>query len=175
MTAVTAHAASVWFRLYLPLLSPSLSRPRPRSAPRARARASKKKCALKSSTPRPRLGSRLAPFVLRAQVVEPLVTLELHEYRPDPDGSTRRFTQRNRPPAPRASDALVDGVSDAFFVWLLHPPESFWVNLSPTEEDRVIEHSLGRTDVGKVMLEADLLLKKTAARLLHPDHPLVRI
>jgi hypothetical protein len=33
--------------------------------------------------------------------------------------------------------------------------------------------SLGRTDVGKVMLEADLLLKQTAARLLHPDHPMV--
>jgi hypothetical protein len=42
------------------------------------------------------------------------------------------------------------------------------------EADRVIDPSFGRTDVGKVMLEADLLLKKTAARLLHPDHPLGR-
>lgn len=52
------------------------------------------------------------------------------------------------------------------------PRLCFQVNLSPTESDRIIELELGRTDVGKVMLEADLLLKKTAARLLHPDHPL---
>ena len=96
------------------------------------------------------------------EVIEPLVTVEIRE----------DVLEANVPRAPRAFDASVEKVSDAFFVWLTHPPESFWVNLAPTESDRVIEGELGRTDVGKTLLEADLLLKQTAARLLHPDHPL---
>lgn len=96
------------------------------------------------------------------EVIEPLVTVELRD----------DVLEANVPRAPRAFDASVENVSDAFFVWLTHPPESFWVNLAPTESDRVIEGELGRTDVGKTLLEADLLLKQTAARLLHPDHPL---
>ena len=99
------------------------------------------------------------------EVVEPLVTVELRADLRDETSDDLR--------APSAvSDAAVAAVSDAFFVWLTHPPESFWVNLAPTESDRVIEAGLGDTDAGKVLLEADLLLKRTAARLLHPDHEL---
>ena len=98
------------------------------------------------------------------EVIEPLVTVEIRE----------DVLEANVPRAPRAFDASVEKVSDAFFVWLTHPPESFWVNLAPTESDRVIEGELGRTDVGQTLLEADLLLKQTAARLLHPDHPSAR-
>lgn len=100
------------------------------------------------------------------EVVEPLVTVELRADFLDPRAS-------GDPRAPSAvNDAAVAAVSDAFFVWLTRPPESFWVNLAPTESDRVIDAGLGDTDAGKTLLEADLLLKRTAARLLHPDHEL---
>ncbi|WP_434599932.1 hypothetical protein [Streptomyces sp. A5-4] len=62
--------------------------------------------------------------------------------------------------------------SDAFFVWLSMPPSTFWVNLNPTEPDRIVDPSLGRTDVGRVLLQADLQLKKTTAALIHPKTPL---
>ena len=67
------------------------------------------------------------------EVIEPLVTVEIRE-----------VLEANVPRAPRAFDASVEKVSDAFFVWLTHPPESFWVNLAPTESDRVIEGELGQ-------------------------------
>ena len=63
-----------------------------------------------------------------------------------------------------------DALADSFHVWLALPQDSFWVNLAPTESHRVIDSELGRTEVGKVMLDADLALKRTAATLLHPDH-----
>ncbi|MER6997683.1 hypothetical protein [Streptomyces sp. NPDC000410] len=59
--------------------------------------------------------------------------------------------------------------SDAFFVWLSLPPSAFWVNLNPTEPDRVVDPALGRTDAGRILLQADLQLKKTTGRLIHPD------
>jgi hypothetical protein len=62
--------------------------------------------------------------------------------------------------------------SDAFFVWLALPPSDFTVNLNPDEPDRIIEAQFGRTDAGRVLLEADLQMKKTVAKLIHPDTPL---
>jgi len=57
----------------------------------------------------------------------PLLTVELREPLLDPeDARARVFRSSAMPRAPHASDALVDGVSGALFVWLLHPPESFW-------------------------------------------------
>ena len=62
--------------------------------------------------------------------------------------------------------------SDAFFVWLGLPTSKFWVNLNPNEPDRIVDAQLGRTNVGRVLLEADLQMKKTIAQLIHPDTPL---
>ncbi|MEV7708097.1 hypothetical protein [Streptomyces sp. NPDC088270] len=58
--------------------------------------------------------------------------------------------------------------SDAFFVWLSMPRSTFWVNLNPTEPDRIVDANLGRTDVGRILLQADLQLKRTTAALIHP-------
>lgn len=60
----------------------------------------------------------------------------------------------------------------SFFVWLLLPDSTFWVNLNPDEPDRIIDDQLGKTDVGRILLEADLQMKKDMARLTHPDSPL---
>ncbi len=57
---------------------------------------------------------------------------------------------------------------DAFFVRLSLPREKFWVNLNPSEPDRIIDSELGKTDVGRIMLVADLQLKRDLAQLLHP-------
>lgn len=59
--------------------------------------------------------------------------------------------------------------SNAFFTWLELEPSTFWVNLNPTEPDRIVDSRLGRTDAGRALLEADLQLKKTTGKLIHPD------
>lgn len=62
--------------------------------------------------------------------------------------------------------------ADAFFTWLALRPESFTVNLNPDEPDRIIDEKFGKTDAGRVLLEADLQMKKTVAVLIHPDSKL---
>ncbi|MDO0914955.1 hypothetical protein QQM39_30260 [Streptomyces sp. DT2A-34] len=64
--------------------------------------------------------------------------------------------------------------SDAFFVWLSLTPQDFWVNLNPDEPDRIVDDRLGRTDAGRVLLEADLRMKKTVGKLIHPHSALGR-
>ncbi|MFF8642694.1 hypothetical protein [Streptomyces sp. NPDC015345] len=64
--------------------------------------------------------------------------------------------------------AVASQSSDAFFVWLSLNPADFWVNLHPDQPDRIVDHRLGRTDAGRVLLEADLEMKKTVGRLIHP-------
>lgn len=59
--------------------------------------------------------------------------------------------------------------SDAFFVWLSLPPSTFWVNLNPTEPDRIVDAKLGTTDVGRILLQADLNMKKMSAKLTNPN------
>lgn len=59
--------------------------------------------------------------------------------------------------------------ADSFFTWLALPPRSFTVNLNPDEPNRIIDAELGKTDAGRVLLEADLQMKKTVAKLIHPD------
>ncbi|PBC71075.1 hypothetical protein BX265_5649 [Streptomyces sp. TLI_235] len=61
--------------------------------------------------------------------------------------------------------------SDSFFVWLELPPSAFTVNLNPDEPDRIIDAQFGRTDAGRVLLEADLAMKKLVAKFIHPDTP----
>ncbi|WP_410628213.1 hypothetical protein [Amycolatopsis sp. cmx-8-4] len=64
--------------------------------------------------------------------------------------------------------------SDAFFVWLSMRESTFWVNLNPNEPDRIVDPTLGITDVGRIMLEADFRMKKVVGRLIQPDTDLGR-
>lgn len=59
--------------------------------------------------------------------------------------------------------------SDAFFVWLSMPKSSFWVNLNPNEPNRIVDHDIGSTDVGRIMLQADFRMKKLVGKLIYPD------
>ncbi|WP_346095565.1 hypothetical protein [Streptomyces olivaceiscleroticus] len=61
--------------------------------------------------------------------------------------------------------------SDSFFVWLELPQSAFTVNLNPDEPERIIDEKFGRTDAGRVLLEADLAMKKSVAKFIRPDTP----
>jgi len=58
-----------------------------------------------------------------------------------------------------------------FFIGISLPNDSFWVNLRPDAEDNIIDPFLARTDLGKVLLEADLQLKKDTAQYTSPETP----
>ncbi|MFH1458309.1 MAG: hypothetical protein ABIG31_03990 [Candidatus Omnitrophota bacterium] len=58
-----------------------------------------------------------------------------------------------------------------FLVGLTLHNESFWVNLRPDSQDSMIDDYLAQTDVGRIMLEADLQLKKDTAGLTSPKTP----
>jgi len=55
-----------------------------------------------------------------------------------------------------------------FFIGLAVPEEKFWVNLSPYEPSRVIDSLLSDTDFGRIMLSADLRLKKDVSEFTNP-------
>ena len=57
---------------------------------------------------------------------------------------------------------------DYFLVGLSLPNEKFWVNLRPDAQDQIIDSELEKTDIGKIMLEADLQLKKDTAAFTSP-------
>ncbi|MFB7666923.1 hypothetical protein ACFC1R_23735 [Kitasatospora sp. NPDC056138] len=101
-------------------------------------------------------------------------TLELH-YLADPGTGGLRYAFRADTPTKPLDGSTATGLavsrqsSDAFFVWLELTPDKFWVNLNPNEPDRIVDSALGRTDVGRILLQADLRMKKTIAQLIHPD------
>ncbi|MBU1869699.1 MAG: hypothetical protein KJ818_04425, partial [Candidatus Omnitrophica bacterium] len=58
-----------------------------------------------------------------------------------------------------------------FLIGITLPDSSFWVNLRPDSPDSIIDPELARTDLGKVLLEADLELKKDTALATSPETP----
>ncbi|MFF7753490.1 hypothetical protein ACFZCP_30635 [Streptomyces sp. NPDC007971] len=119
------------------------------------------------------LGRALAGPVAQAPGGIDFSALQLR-YLSDPgDGSGLQYSFE-APASTTGGASPTDGTnaarlsSDAFFVWLELNPSTFWVNLNPTEPDRIVDADMGRTDVGRVMLQADLRLKKDVGRLIHP-------
>lgn len=58
-----------------------------------------------------------------------------------------------------------------FLVGLSLPNESFWVNLRPDSPEDILDCLLETTDLGRVLLEADLQLKKDTSLATHPQTP----
>ncbi|MCX5708340.1 MAG: hypothetical protein NTY14_05135, partial [Candidatus Omnitrophica bacterium] len=56
-----------------------------------------------------------------------------------------------------------------FRIGLALPNDTFWVNLRPDAPDQIIDPFLEKTDVGQVMLSADLQLKKDLAGFTSPN------
>lgn len=59
--------------------------------------------------------------------------------------------------------------SDALFTWLALTPDKFWVNLNPDQPGKVMDTKFGKTDAGRVLLDADLLMKYDFSEALNPD------
>lgn len=104
-------------------------------------------------------------------------SLELR-YVADTGGSDMSYAFRALPSAergdPRVGLDMAEEASDAFFVWLALPPSAFIVSLNPSQPDLIVDSEFGRTDAGRILLEADLRMKKTTAALIHPDTDLGR-
>ena len=58
---------------------------------------------------------------------------------------------------------------NAFFIGLTLPESDFWVNLNPWEPDVIIDENLGKTDIGRIMLEADLQMKRDFCKYKNPN------
>ncbi|MFA6217832.1 MAG: HEAT repeat domain-containing protein [Candidatus Omnitrophota bacterium] len=58
-----------------------------------------------------------------------------------------------------------------FFIGISLPNNSFWVNLRPDADDTIIDDKLAQTDIGRIMLESDLQLKKDTAKATSPKTP----
>jgi len=58
-----------------------------------------------------------------------------------------------------------------FYIGLAIPNEGFWVNLGLDSPNEVIDDYLVDTDLGKILMEADLELKKDLARATFPSTP----
>ncbi|MFF4230998.1 LPXTG cell wall anchor domain-containing protein [Streptomyces sp. NPDC001820] len=59
-------------------------------------------------------------------------------------------------------------VSDSFLTWLALTPEKFWVNLNPDQPDKIMDSAFGRTDAGRILLEADLRMKHDFYEAMDP-------
>ncbi|MDO8747585.1 MAG: hypothetical protein Q7J72_00495 [Candidatus Omnitrophota bacterium] len=62
-----------------------------------------------------------------------------------------------------------DKLLEYFKIGLTLPNDKFWVNLRPDAEDQIIDPDLEKTDIGKILLEADLQLKKDTAGFTSPQ------
>ncbi|MCX5712678.1 MAG: hypothetical protein NTY47_06405, partial [Candidatus Omnitrophica bacterium] len=62
-----------------------------------------------------------------------------------------------------------------FLIGVSLPNDAFWVNLRPDSPDNVIDNELAFTDIGKILLEADVQLKKDTASYTSPTTPEGRI
>ena len=58
-----------------------------------------------------------------------------------------------------------------FLIGVTLPDDNFWVNLRPDSPDNMITNALAQTDLGRILLEADLQLKKDTAQLTSPQTP----
>ena len=56
----------------------------------------------------------------------------------------------------------------AFMTGLVVNDNKFWVNLNPWEMDRIIDEELGQSEVGRIMLEADLQMKRDFSNYGNP-------
>lgn len=69
------------------------------------------------------------------------------------------------------SKAEVEKLVSYFLAALTIDKNDLWVNLSPYEKERITNDSLAKTELGKVLLEQDYILKQLSASLTHPASP----
>ncbi|MDD5130911.1 MAG: diguanylate cyclase [Candidatus Omnitrophica bacterium] len=70
---------------------------------------------------------------------------------------------------PQDLESTTKDLLNYFFVGVVLPNDTFRVNLRPDSPDDVIDPLLAQTEVGKILLEADLQLKKDTANATNPQ------
>ncbi|WP_407547549.1 hypothetical protein QOM21_00855 [Streptomyces sp. Pv4-95] len=100
-------------------------------------------------------------------------TLEMRYLSDSPDGVEYAYSSQPLPKGYQQDTGLgtrmVKNLGSDLRTWLVLDPQKFWVNLNPTEPDRIVDSALGETNAGRAMLEADFQMKRTSAKILHPD------
>ena len=93
-------------------------------------------------------------------------------------GDAKLSTNSLNPPAPQLPNPPTPELNQAtqelfnyFLIGLSLPNDKFWVNLRPDAPEQIIDPELEKTDMGKIMLEADLQLKKDTAGWTSPQNP----
>ncbi|HOU36114.1 MAG TPA: hypothetical protein PK562_02465 [Candidatus Omnitrophota bacterium] len=84
-----------------------------------------------------------------------------------------RFSVEPRVPGSASSGTAyigeaVDRSLESFLLGLCLPDNAFWVNLTPDPGAQSIDPRIADTDTGKILLAADLLLKKDTSSLTNP-------
>jgi|GEM_PF-2088679 len=74
--------------------------------------------------------------------------------------------QGERPGIDAVNSTLL--ASTAFVTGLTLPNNEFWVNLNPGQPNLIIDEQLGTTDVGRIMLESDLQMKRDFCNYSNP-------
>ncbi|MBF0532812.1 MAG: hypothetical protein HQL23_06935 [Candidatus Omnitrophica bacterium] len=107
-------------------------------------------------------------------IQEPFRPLHLRSLKYDMAGSNFRLLLDKGDAKALPSSAIETTAKilfDYFVVGIALPNSAFWVNLKPDAPDRILDDRLAKTDMGKVLLEADLQLKKDTAKFTSPDMP----
>lgn len=68
--------------------------------------------------------------------------------------------------------AETEKLAKYFLATVTLPEKELWVNLSPYEQDRIIPDGLGVTEMGRIMLAQDKVLKELSSSIIHPDSEL---
>jgi hypothetical protein len=88
----------------------------------------------------------------------------------EPEGIRYAFRTSTEMPGVGLTSASPAALSARTFLLALRLPTSaWWVNLNPSEPNRIIESVLAKTGAGRAMLEADFRLKVDGAGIMHPD------
>ncbi|MEV5750784.1 hypothetical protein AB0L00_23420 [Actinoallomurus sp. NPDC052308] len=101
-------------------------------------------------------------------------TLQM-QYLSDPGSGGVKYSFSARPAAPGLEQSPLTGLDIAatstadLRTWLVLDPSKFWVNLNPTQPDKIVDPQLGQTNAGRALLEADFAMKRTSSRLLDPN------
>ncbi|MBF0532062.1 MAG: hypothetical protein HQL23_03080 [Candidatus Omnitrophica bacterium] len=107
-------------------------------------------------------------------IQEPFRPLHLRSLSYDPAGNNfHLLIDKGDFKTPQSADieAAAKILLNYFFVGITLPNSAFWVNLKPDAPDRIMDSRLAKTDVGKVLLAADVQLKKDTAKFTSPDMP----
>ena len=102
-------------------------------------------------------------------------TLQMRYISDNPDStglqysfSGQRYTSATPQDIGSALNVLTDNAAD-LRTWLVLSPDKFWVNLNPSEPNRIIDDQLGQTNAGRELLDADFQLKRSSATLMNPN------